>query len=119
MMFPHLVKQWLLPHASRAIASIHRSQSERLFMATSKLDRPYCECPTSNLSGYARGWIWSGAIQKGMRITLFRSTKEPDVFGFTADPTGGNLPDEFGPWQKAVCEGTPAQRYAGTASIVG
>jgi hypothetical protein len=47
-----------------------------------------------------------------MKLTLFRSTKEPDVFGFTADPTGGNLPDEFSPWRKAA-EGTAAQAYAG------
>jgi hypothetical protein len=47
-----------------------------------------------------------------MKLTLYRSTKEPDVFGFTADPTGNNLPDEFSPWQKAG-EGSPAQNYAG------
>jgi hypothetical protein len=51
-------------------------------------------------------------MQKGMKLTLFRSTKEPDVFGFTADPTGSNLSDEFGPWRKAG-EGTAAQAYAG------
>jgi hypothetical protein len=47
-----------------------------------------------------------------MKLTLFRSTKEPQVFGFTADPTGSNLPDEFGPWRKAG-EDTAAQAYAG------
>jgi hypothetical protein len=36
----------------------------------------------------------------GMKLTLFRSTKEPDIFGFTSDPTG-NLPGQFGPWLKA------------------
>jgi hypothetical protein len=56
--------------------------------------------------------IGSDAIRKGMKLTLFRSTKEPDVFGFTADPTGSNLPDEFGPWRKAG-EGTAAHAYAG------
>jgi hypothetical protein len=37
----------------------------------------------------------------GMKLTLFRSTKEPDMFGFTADPTGNNRPGQFGPWDKA------------------
>jgi hypothetical protein len=48
----------------------------------------------------------------GMKLTLFRSIKEPDLFGFMADSTGSNLPDEFGPWCRAG-EGTPAQAYAG------
>ena len=47
-----------------------------------------------------------------MKLTLFRSAKEPDLFGFTADPTGSNLPEAFGPWRKAG-EGTAAQTYAG------
>ena len=49
-----------------------------------------------------------------MTISLFRSTKEPDVFGFTADPTGSNLPAELGPWQSAGA-GTAATSYAGTS----
>jgi hypothetical protein len=36
-----------------------------------------------------------------MAISLFRSTKKPDMFGFTSDPTGSNLPIEFGPWRSA------------------
>jgi hypothetical protein len=48
-----------------------------------------------------------------MAISLFRSTKEPDVFGFTADPTGANLPGEFAPWRKSG-GGTAAQAYAGS-----
>jgi hypothetical protein len=51
-------------------------------------------------------------MYEGMKLTLFRSTKEPDLFGFTDDPTGSNLPDEFGPWCRAG-EGTAAQAYAG------
>jgi hypothetical protein len=47
-----------------------------------------------------------------MLLTLFRSSKQPDVFGFTADPSGSNLPDEFAPWEKAG-EGSAAQTYAG------
>jgi len=49
-----------------------------------------------------------------MKLTLFRSAKEPDIFGFTADMTGSNLPAEFGPWLKAG-ESTSAQTYAGTS----
>jgi hypothetical protein len=49
-----------------------------------------------------------------MNIYLFRSTKEPDIFGFTADSTGGNLPDEFGPW-RAAGGGSAAQAYAGSS----
>jgi hypothetical protein len=49
-----------------------------------------------------------------MEVFLFRSAKEPDLFGFTADPTGGNLPGEFRPWQVAGA-GTAAQVYAGTS----
>ena len=56
--------------------------------------------------------VQRGATSQDMKLTLFRSTKDPDVFGFTADPTGSNLPDEFGPWPKAG-EGTAAQAYAG------
>jgi hypothetical protein len=48
----------------------------------------------------------------GMKFTLFRSTKEPDMFGFTSDPTGNNIPGQFGPWLKAG-EGSSAQTYAG------
>jgi hypothetical protein len=49
-----------------------------------------------------------------MNIYLFRSTKEPDVFGFTSDSAAGNLPDELGPW-RAAGGGTAAQAYAGSS----
>jgi hypothetical protein len=49
-----------------------------------------------------------------MTISLFRSRKEPDLFGFTADPAGSNLPPEFGPWDNAGA-GTAAASYAGTS----
>jgi hypothetical protein len=48
----------------------------------------------------------------GTKLTLFRSTKEPDIFGFTSDPSGNNLPGQFGPWLKAGA-GSLAQTYAG------
>jgi hypothetical protein len=47
-----------------------------------------------------------------MILTLFRSAKDTDIFGFTSDPAGCNLPDELGPWCKA---GNSAQIYAGTS----
>ena len=49
-----------------------------------------------------------------MAISLFRSAKDQDVFGFTADPSGANLPAELGPWHKAG-PGTAAQSYAGSS----
>jgi hypothetical protein len=49
-----------------------------------------------------------------MKLTLFRSTKDEHMFGFTVDPTGCNLPDEFGPWLKAGGN-TSAQSYAGSS----
>jgi hypothetical protein len=49
-----------------------------------------------------------------MTISLFRSMQEPDVFAFTDDPTGGNLPTELGPWQSAGA-GTAATSYAGAS----
>lgn len=40
-----------------------------------------------------------------MKIHLFRSLKEPDVFGFTGDAAGVNLPAELGPWTAAGAGG--------------
>jgi hypothetical protein len=36
-----------------------------------------------------------------MKISLFQSDTDPEVFGFTADFTGQNLPNDFGPWRRA------------------
>jgi hypothetical protein len=36
-----------------------------------------------------------------MRAALFRSTKEPNLFAFTADLSGSNLPTGFGLWQES------------------
>jgi hypothetical protein len=46
-----------------------------------------------------------------MKLALFRSAKETDLFGFTTDLTGSNLPSELAPWQKAG-EGSCADTYA-------
>jgi hypothetical protein len=51
-------------------------------------------------------------LQAAMRLILFRSESSSDLFGFTADSTGSNLPGDLGPWLKAG-EGSPAQVYAG------
>jgi hypothetical protein len=40
-----------------------------------------------------------------MQVALFRSEKDPDVFAFTTDRTGANLPSDFAPWSQ-----TPIQR---------
>jgi hypothetical protein len=34
-----------------------------------------------------------------MNVYFFRSELDGDVFGFTMDPRGTNLPDEFAPWK--------------------
>jgi hypothetical protein len=36
-----------------------------------------------------------------MKIHLFQSTRELDVFGFTNDETGANLPADLAPWTRA------------------
>jgi hypothetical protein len=36
-----------------------------------------------------------------MLLHLFTSGADPEVFAFTADPTGTNLPTELKPWQKS------------------
>jgi hypothetical protein len=35
-----------------------------------------------------------------MRLYLFWSTRDIEVFGFTFERTGNNLPIEFAPWSK-------------------
>ena len=47
-----------------------------------------------------------------MKLYILRCSVEPDVFGFTPDPTGANLPHELGPWRSAG-GGTAVQAYAG------
>jgi hypothetical protein len=34
-------------------------------------------------------------------INLFQSDLDPEVFGFTQDATGRNLPGKFAPWRKS------------------
>jgi hypothetical protein len=36
-----------------------------------------------------------------MMINLFQSDSDPEVFGFTEDATGQNLPARFAPWRKS------------------
>jgi hypothetical protein len=34
-------------------------------------------------------------------LNLFQSVVGPEVFGFTGDATGQNLPEKFAPWRKS------------------
>jgi hypothetical protein len=36
-----------------------------------------------------------------MTLNIFQSRKTPELFGFTADMTGANLPAASGPWDSA------------------
>ena len=36
-----------------------------------------------------------------MTLHIFCSAKEPDLYGFTGDATGANLPAEKAPWEPA------------------
>lgn len=36
-----------------------------------------------------------------MQLHIFRSGREPDVFGYTVDERGVNLPKMLGPWMPA------------------
>jgi hypothetical protein len=36
-----------------------------------------------------------------MMINLFQSAVDPEVFGFTRDANGENLPAQFAPWRKS------------------
>ncbi len=36
-----------------------------------------------------------------MTLHIFQSNKMPELFGFTIDDTGANLPVEDGPWERA------------------
>jgi len=33
-----------------------------------------------------------------LRLFIFVSAQNPQLFGFTRDQTGGNLPPNYGPW---------------------
>jgi hypothetical protein len=45
-----------------------------------------------------------------MNLHLFRSGKEPDMFGFTPDATGADLPAELAPWTRSG-EGVAQQAW--------
>jgi hypothetical protein len=46
-----------------------------------------------------------GVSIRDMKIHIFRSNRQPDVFGFTGDATGANLPAALGPWDQSTCGG--------------
>lgn len=35
-----------------------------------------------------------------MRIYVYVSVRDADILGFTSDETGGNLPEQLGPWDR-------------------
>ncbi|HEX4369398.1 MAG TPA: hypothetical protein VH023_21355 [Rhodopila sp.] len=39
-------------------------------------------------------------------LNLFQSAADPEVFGFTQDATGQNLPEKFAPWRKSSQAGS-------------
>ncbi|HEY4171902.1 MAG TPA: hypothetical protein VGM42_02660 [Rhodopila sp.] len=39
-------------------------------------------------------------------LSLFQSAADPEVFGFTRDATGQNLPEKFTPWRKSTQGGS-------------
>ena len=47
-----------------------------------------------------------------MNLYIFRSAVETDMFGFTSDSTGANLPRDLAPWNSAT--GVAPLAYAGT-----
>jgi hypothetical protein len=49
--------------------------------------------PARSKSAEMVGWL--------MQIHIFQSLKAPDVFGFTGDEAGGNLPADLGPWTRS------------------
>jgi hypothetical protein len=55
-----------------------------------------------------------------MDIYLFQSTSDLAMFGFTSDPSGANLPHEFGPWSPSSLGAAPLyvlmERFNGTAT---
>jgi hypothetical protein len=48
-----------------------------------------------------------------MKVRLFRSEKEPELFAYTSEQTGANLPSEFAPWIQTP---TGPAREAGSQS---
>jgi hypothetical protein len=43
----------------------------------------------------------NGRYARHMKMHLFQSTRELDVFGFTSDETGDNLPADLAPWTRS------------------
>lgn len=50
------------------------------------------------------------------RLSYFRSAANPDLHGFTDEPSGAKLPAEQGPW-KLVREVTPEEGWTSAAEI--
>jgi hypothetical protein len=52
-----------------------------------------------------------------MQVFIFQSSKDSDIFGFTTDHTGANLPSQFGPWNSIGGHALPAG--TGIAGVAG
>lgn len=50
-----------------------------------------------------------------MQVFIFQSEKDKDIFGFSGELAGGNLPAEFAPWQRIG--NTALQSGGGVAGI--
>jgi hypothetical protein len=57
-----------------------------------------------------------------MQVFIYRSEKYRDVFGFTPDKGGENLPADFGPWKAeghaAMHAGAPVAGVSGGTDVV-
>jgi hypothetical protein len=63
--------------------------------------RPSEGCDIGTAESERSACVQVNANAAGMKSHIFRSQKAPELFGFTADETGGNLPQEDGPWERA------------------
>ena len=57
-----------------------------------------------------------------MRVFIFRSERDSEVCGFTADRYGGNLPSTFAPWKalgpREMQSDDPLEKVLGGANAV-
>jgi hypothetical protein len=53
-----------------------------------------------------------------MDVYRFQSTKRLDVFGFTAEETGSNLPDDLGPWAPLESGAVPTGSDVGASKPI-
>jgi hypothetical protein len=54
-----------------------------------------------------------------MQVFTFQSDRDADVFGFTTDQAGANLPSEFAPWRYTGGSAVPIGSRLGGLGISG